>query len=106
MLFDADVGGLPCLRMKWTLDAVTSDSSGVRDVLMDESHILIMLVRFLLLLILVMWDDGVTECFYCRASRKKARSASPIPFSARRAPVVSFFRGYPNFQDMCLRKLH
>jgi len=42
-LFDADVGGLPCLRMKWTLDAVASDSSSVRDVLMDESHMLIML---------------------------------------------------------------
>ena len=53
LLFDADVGGLPCLRMKWTLDAVASDSYRVRDVLMDESHILIMLVRFLLLLVLI-----------------------------------------------------
>jgi len=52
-LFDADVGGLPCLRMKWTLDAVASDSYRVRDVLMDESHILIMLVRFLLVLVLI-----------------------------------------------------
>jgi hypothetical protein len=46
ILFDADVDGLPCLRMKWTLDAVASGSSKVRHVLMDESHILVMLVRF------------------------------------------------------------
>ena len=45
-LFNADVDGLPCLRMKWTLDAVASGFSKVRHVLMDESHILVMLVRF------------------------------------------------------------
>ena len=46
-LFDADVGGLPCSRMKWTLDVVASGAAKVRDVLMDESHILIMLVSLL-----------------------------------------------------------
>jgi hypothetical protein len=45
-LFDADVDSLPCLRMKWTLDVVASGSSKVRHVLMDESHILVMLVCF------------------------------------------------------------
>lgn len=46
-LFEEPLDGLKCLRMVWPLpESASSDT--VRDILMDESHVVVMLVRSLI----------------------------------------------------------